>query len=33
MERIVAAAQPEISDLFVSALNKITGQIAATANT
>jgi len=31
MERIVAAAQPAISDLFVSALNKITGQIAASA--
>jgi hypothetical protein len=32
MERIVASAQPEISDLFVSALDKITAQIAATAN-
>jgi hypothetical protein len=32
MERIVAAAQPEISDLFVSALDRIVTVIAAQAN-
>jgi hypothetical protein len=32
MERIIASAQPEISNLFASALDKITAQIAASAN-
>lgn len=32
MERIVSAAQPEITDMFVKALEKITGQIATQSN-
>jgi hypothetical protein len=32
MERIVAAAQPDIDTLFVSALDKVTAQIASQAN-
>lgn len=32
MERILAAAQPDITELFIQALQKITGTIAAAAN-